>query len=74
MRQFWLVPRTLLVGVTVVTVAVSKDVVVIVVTGTRKPGDAILWRVKRHEMTLAGQFLLLIQCTSGIVRQPLPKQ
>ena len=59
MRQFWLVPRTLLVGVTVVTVAVSKDVVVIVVTGTRDRFGAILLRVKRREMTLAGQYLLL---------------
>ena len=59
MRQFWLVPRTLLVGVTVVTVAVSKDVVVIVVTGTRDWFGAILLRVKRREMTLAGQYLLL---------------
>jgi len=58
-RQFWLVPRTLLVGVTVVTVAVSKDVVVIVVTGTREWFGAILLRVKRREMTLAGQYLLL---------------
>jgi two-component system, CitB family, sensor kinase len=58
-RQFWLVPRTLLVGVTVVTVAVSKDVVVIVVTGTRDRFGAILLRVKRREMTLAGQYLLL---------------
>jgi len=58
-RQFWLVPRTLLVGVTVVTVAVSKDVVVIVVTGTRDWFGAILLRVKRREMTLAGQYLLL---------------
>jgi len=45
--------------VTVVTIAFSKDVVVIVVTGTRRPGGAILWRVKRHEMTLARQYLLL---------------
>ena len=44
---------------TVVTIAFSKDVVVIVVTGTRRPGGAILWRVKRHEMTLARQYLLL---------------
>jgi sensor histidine kinase regulating citrate/malate metabolism len=58
-RQFWLVPRTLLVGVTVVTVAVSKDVVVIVVTGTREWFGAILLPVKRREMTLAGQYLLL---------------
>jgi sensor histidine kinase regulating citrate/malate metabolism len=58
-RQFWLVPRTLLVGVTVVTVAVSNNVVVIVVTGTREWFGAILLRVKRREMTLAGQYLLL---------------
>ena len=59
MRQFWLVPRTLLVDVTGVTVAVSKDVVVIVVTGTRDWFGAILLPVKRREMTLAGQYLLL---------------
>ena len=59
MRQFWLVPRTLLVDVTAVTVAVSKDVVVIVVTGTRDWFGAILLPVKRREMTLAGQYLLL---------------
>jgi two-component system CitB family sensor kinase len=58
-RQFWLVPRTLLAGVTVVTIAVSKDVVVIVVTGTRHRFGAILLRVKRRGMTLAGQYLLL---------------
>jgi len=52
-------PRTFAAGVTVVTVAVSKDVVVIVVRGTRIAFGAILLRVRRREMTLAGQYLLL---------------
>lgn len=52
-------PRTIPVTVTVVTIAIPKDVVVIVVTVTPLRISAILLRVKRHEMTLARQFLLL---------------
>ncbi len=47
----------------VVTIAVTDNVVDIVSTGTRSPGGAILGSVlstpKRREMTLAGQYLLL---------------
>ena len=54
---------TLAAPVSVVTIAVSTDVVVIVVTDTRGPVGAILCGVatseKRRTMTLAGQYLLL---------------
>jgi hypothetical protein len=41
-QVLWLAPRTFAVGVTGVTIAEPKEIVVIVVTGTRGPGGAIL--------------------------------
>jgi two-component system, CitB family, sensor kinase len=55
----WLSSRTIPAGVSAVTIADSKDVVVIVVTAQTASGGAILLDVRRHEMTLARQFLLL---------------